>query len=238
MKQYKIKKDEAGYLIIDTLDGNAVIMNHQNTMYPVLPKAIANMLVDDLNLFNRSLDDSLVYCAISTLIALRDVEFRFEANCDTAIQWDGAYRIDPNPEISVQQRASIAKLRALLGSNYVDLPLNYSPDKKDMLENDVEFVPETIEAYFNNLISEFNQAELFAIDLLNQLYNGRNYSMSALWVAGKITNEELVKSGLQMGYMKSNLHSTRYTKNELAEIKRDCERLNGLRVFLDTKWLL
>jgi hypothetical protein len=229
---YQIAKTEEGFII---KQDETIVVTHLGNELVLKDGNIATIAVNDFNAVGYfDLRNSFAYCVLSTLQESEAVSHKFENSCEPFIHWDGCFRLDPNPRISIFQNESILSLHSFLSNDWVNLPLNYSIDIEEMRRNETPFVPNSIIAKMNSLIQSFNQAELVSIDILNQQFDGRNYCMSALWIANLVTNEALIKSGLYLGYIKEDAYSNEFTDYEIQIINEDSSRLDGLRILLNS----
>lgn len=228
---YQIAKAEGGFLI---KDDETIVVTHLGNELLIQNENIASIALDDFNAVGYfDLRNSFVYCVLSTLQESEAVSHKFENSCEPFIHWDGCFRLDPNPRISIFQNESLLYLHSFLNNDWVNLPLNYSTDIEEMVRNETPFVPDNIIDKMNSLIQSFNQSELVSIDILNQQFEGKNYCMSALWMANLVSNEALIKSGLHLGYIKENAYSNEFNEFENQIINEDSIRLNGLRILLN-----
>lgn len=212
-----------------------VIETHRGNLYPALSRDVAELICDDLNLLSveqTSFDKynlSLVYCVLSTLIEAKgNIDFAEELSF--TIQWDRVFRLDPGPPHNLLELKSIEKIISFLESKWVDLPLNYSISLEEMKERNTPEVPENIINEFSQLTNQFNQVEIFAVDLLFNLFKRVSISSSILWVAGLLNNEDIQKIDLYIYHLKS---SSRITELEKTHLNGMSERLDFLRKLID-----
>jgi hypothetical protein len=229
---YQIAITEGGFII---KEAETIVATHLSNELVLKDENIAIIALNDFNAVGYfDLRNSFVYCVLSTLQESEAISHKFENSCEPFIHWDGCFRLDPNPRISIFQNESILSLHSFLNNDWVNLPLNYSTDIEEMRINETPFVPNSIIDKMNSLIQSFNQAELISIDILNQQFEGKNYCMSALWVANLVSNEALIKSGLHFGYIKEDAYSNEFTDYEIQIINEDSTRLDGLRILLNS----
>ena len=185
------------------VDGTS-LLTHMDKSYPHLPDGIANILCNDLNNLNKhessELRHSFVYCVLNTIIERKrnDEEFNHEIDISEAIQYDRVYRLNPGPPMLLLELQVVEPLKKFLGDRYVDLPLKYAQSIDEMKENEVPFVPNDIMKAFQELLSEFNEAENFAVELLFNYFNSFSITLPILWVAGKLTSKELAIADLRL----------------------------------------
>jgi hypothetical protein len=233
MKKYQLQKTDDLYLIKHT-DSNEFICTHCDTPYPPLPLDSSELLLEDINNFSLSLNESYIYCCLSTLIELKINNGKFDINKDVLyqIQWDRAYRGMPDPYFNMVEKHFKAKVYEFLEDKMVDLPLNYAESLEELEADKNNCVPETIITAFEELMKSFNQLELFAVILLNNLFQGVNFSMTVFWVANKITDIEFIEAGLVLNGQKEDLKSIKFNVKEKKQIDSYQKRLLSFRIFL------
>ena len=234
---YKFQLEKSGdlFLIIDK-ESNRPLNTHCDTPYPPLPKDICELLVNDLNQFSESLNQSYIYCCLSSLIEFKKNNQIIDLAKDVLpqIHWDRAFRGMPDPRIHLVERQVTEKVYEFLGNKMVSLRLNYSDSIEELLADKKNCVPQTIIDKFEELLRDCNQLELFTILLLNNLFEGWNFSMTAFWVVNKITNQELIEAGVVLAQQKE--HPATFTFNAKDKKLMDYynQRLITLRLFLNT----
>jgi hypothetical protein len=148
---------------------------------------------------------------------------------DTDLQWDAAYRLSDDDEIADLQHQSIAGVTKRLKDNYVSLPINPSSTVEEMQQADIEFVPDNILVFWKEFTADFNQYQIYVVELLQSIFGGIHLSMILLWVKGKVSGEDLMKSSLFLSCYKEDLESPKFSKQERADIEYFSKRLAALR---------
>jgi hypothetical protein len=186
-------------------------------------------LVEDINELpiNAELTESLVFCLLSTFSI--EESPNFQLYLDTDLQWDAAYRLSDDDEIADLQHQSIAGVTKRLKDNYVSLPINPSSTVEEMQQADVEFVPDNILVFWKEFTADFNQYQIYVVELLQSIFGGIHLSMILLWVKGKVSGEDLMKSSLFLSCYKEDLESPKFSKQERADIEYFSKRLAALR---------
>jgi len=185
------------FFVCNSLVENDIINSHLGKQLPGYSEEVAQLLVEDLNtskkedLKDEKYNTSLVYCVLSTIIeAGRDQVF--EIDLPFTIQWDRAYRLTPGPPLRLQELNAITGIINFLGDNWVDLPLNYSSSLEEMKNSDVPEVPKAIMEILDQKLKSLNNVEMFAVDLLFNLFQRVSITSAILWVAGILENEDLL----------------------------------------------
>jgi uncharacterized protein (TIGR02145 family) len=231
-----IKETDSMFYVCNTCyEDSPVIETHNGNPYPGLPKNVAELLCEDLNslpaehaLFSEY-NVSLVYCVLSTFIEAKG-EYNFPVDLPYSIQWDRVFRLDPGPPHNQFETKSIEKVISFLKGKWVDLTLNYCQSVEEMRENKVPEVPKNIIKDLQKLLSNFNDTETFAVDLLFNLFNRISISSAIFWVAGIFDNEDIQKVYLYFYKLKK---SSRLTNNEKIQMAGMSERLEFLRKLIE-----
>ena len=194
-----------------------------------MPTKVVHQLVEDINELpiNSELTESLVFCLLSTFSI--EESPNFQLYLDTDLQWDAAYRLSDDDEIADLQHQSIAGVTKRLKDNYVSLPINPSSTVEEMQQADVEFVPDNILVFWKEFTADFNQYQIYVVELLQSIFGGIHLSMILLWVKGKVSGEDLMKSSLFLSCYKEDLESPKFSKQERADIEYFSKRLAALR---------
>ena len=196
------KEEVDGKSLIKSKNGK-VLETHFDKPFSPLDNEIANLLLKDFD--EQNIQDisqirlSYIYCLLSTLIEFQrnnydcgDPECKIDhknhsLDIDFMIQWDRAFRLDPNPELMMKGLNATEKLRDFLGKEYVDLPLNYSGSIDEMNKNKVEFVPKNTIDKIKLIVEKFTPAERFSVDLIFNDFERISISLTSLLIA-KIIN--------------------------------------------------
>jgi hypothetical protein len=186
-------------------------------------------LVEDINELpiSAELTESLVFCLLSTFSI--EESPNFQLYLDTDLQWDAAYRLSDDDEIANLQHQSIAGITKRLKDNYVSLPINPSSTIEEMQQADIEFVPDNILEFWKEFTADFNQYQIYVVELLQSIFGGIHLSMILLWVKGKVSGEDVMKSSLFLSCYKEDLESPKFSKQERADIEYFSKRLAALR---------
>ena len=194
-----------------------------------MPTKVVHQLVEDINELpiNAELTESLVFCLLSTFSI--EESPNFQLYLDTDLQWDAAYRLSDDDEIADLQQQSIAGITKRLKDNYVSLPINPSSTVEEMQQADIEFVPDNILVFWKEFTADFNQYQIYVVELLQSIFGGIHLSMILLWVKGKVSGEDLMKSSLFLSCYKEDLESPKFSKQERADIEYFSKRLAALR---------
>ena len=148
---------------------------------------------------------------------------------DTDLQWDAAYRLSDDEEIAEFQFQSISAVTKRLKDHWVSLPQNNSATIEEMHSAGLALVPDQVLDYWRTFTKDFNQYEIYVVELLQSIFGGIHLSMILLWVKGKISGEDLMKSSLFLSCYKEDLESPKFSKQEKADIAYFTKRLDALR---------
>lgn len=194
-----------------------------------MPTKVVHQLVEDINELpiSAELTESLVFCLLSTFSI--EESPNFQLYLDTDLQWDAAYRLSDDDEIANLQHQSIAGITKRLKDNYVSLPINPSSTVEEMQQADIDFVPDNILVFWKEFTADFNQYQIYVVELLQSIFGGIHLSMILLWVKGKVSGEDLMKSSLFLSCYKEDLESPKFSKQERADIEYFSKRLAALR---------
>lgn len=194
-----------------------------------MPTKVVHQLVEDINELpiSAELTESLVFCLLSTFSI--EESPNFQLYLDTDLQWDAAYRMSDDDEIAELQHQSIAGITKRLKDNYVSLPINPSSTIEEMQQADIEFVPDNILEFWKEFTADFNQYQIYVVELLQSIFGGIHLSMILLWVKGKVSGEDVMKSSLFLSCYKEDLESPKFSKQERADIEYFSKRLAALR---------
>ena len=194
-----------------------------------MPTKVVHQLVEDINELpiSAELTESLVFCLLSTFSI--EESPNFQLYLDTDLQWDAAYRLSDDDEIAELQHQSIAGITKRLKDNYVSLPINPSSTIEEMQQADIEFVPDNILEFWKEFTADFNQYQIYVVELLQSIFGGIHLSMILLWVKGKVSGEDVMKSSLFLSCYKEDLESPKFSKQERADIEYFSKRLAALR---------
>jgi hypothetical protein len=211
-------------LSIITVPTGVAIKNHLGVPLLPLSENISLLLCQDLNeiheknqklieiigkkqkqkaislaeLYDKELNESLVYCMLSSLI--KSDEKKYDLDIQAVIQWDRVFRLNPGPVNLQLELSSVVKVLNFFDSNYVNLELNYASSLEEMKLDGIEFVPKTIVKLLTELTNAMSSVERFAVQLLYNYFNEFSITLPILWVAGRITNKYLNEQDLVYAY--------------------------------------
>lgn len=227
----KVSSLRSDHAIVVDVNGNP-LKTHLKTVFVSMATKVAHRLVDDINDLpaNAELTESLVFCLLSTFSIEESPSFQLYLETD--LQWDAAYRLSDDEEIAELQYQSISAVAKRLKDKYVSLPINSSATIEEMRSAGVEFVPTDILDHWKEFTADFNQYEIYVVELLQSIFGGIHLSMILLWVKGKITGEDLMKSSLFLSCYKEDLESPKFSKQEKGDIEYFSKRLAALRATL------
>jgi len=224
----KVSSLRSDHSVVIDVNGNP-LKTHLKTAFIPMPTKVVHQLVEDINELpiNVELTESLVFCLLSTFSI--EESPNFQLYLDTDLQWDAAYRLSDDDEIADLQHQSIAGITKRLKDNYVSLPINPSSTVEEMQQADIEFVPDNILVFWKEFTADFNQYQIYVVELLQSIFGGIHLSMILLWVKGKVSGEDLMKSSLFLSCYKEDLESPKFSKQERADIEYFSKRLAALR---------
>jgi len=224
----KVSSLRSDHSVVIDLNGNP-LKTHLKTAFIPMPTKVVHQLVEDINELpiNAELTESLVFCLLSTFSI--EESPNFQLYLDTDLQWDAAYRLSDDDEIANLQHQSIAGITKRLKDNYVSLPINPSSTVEEMQQADIEFVPHNILGFWKEFTADFNQYQIYVVELLQSIFGGIHLSMILLWVKGKVSGEDVMKSSLFLSCYKEDLESPKFSKQERADIEYFSKRLAALR---------
>ena len=224
----KVSSLRSDHSVVIDLNGNP-LKTHLKTAFIPMPTKVVHQLVEDINELpiNAELTESLVFCLLRTFSI--EESPNFQLYLDTDLQWDAAYRLSDDDEIANLQHQSIAGITKRLKDNYVSLPINPSSTVEEMQQADIEFVPHNILGFWKEFTADFNQYQIYVVELLQSIFGGIHLSMILLWVKGKVSGEDLMKSSLFLSCYKEDLESPKFSKQERADIEYFSKRLAALR---------
>jgi hypothetical protein len=224
----KVSSLRSDHSVVIDVNGNP-LKTHLKTAFIPMPTKVVHQLVEDINELpiNAELTESLVFCLLSTFSI--EESPNFQLYLDTDLQWDAAYRLSDDDEIAELQHQSIAGITKRLKDNYVSLPINPSSTVEEMQQADIEFVPDNILVFWKEFTADFNQYQIYVVELLQSIFGGIHLSMILLWVKGKVSGEDLMKSSLFLSCYKEDLESPKFSKQERADVEYFSKRLAALR---------
>ena len=190
---------------------------------------MAQLLADDLNAMPTHADvrESLVFCLLSTFCEEENPSFELFVEDD--LQWDAAYRLSDDEEIAEFQYESIEPLVRFLKDDWVSLPQNTCQNIEEMRLQEVDFVPGEIVNRWLTYTENFNQFQIYSVELLQSIFGGIHLSMILLWVGRKLSSEDLMKSSLFLSCSKEDLENRKFTKQEREDIAVFSVKLDALR---------
>lgn len=226
--EVKVSTLRSDYSIVQTENASS-LKTHLNGVFSELPTSVAQILADDINALPKSADvrESLVYCLLSSFC--EEKQPNFQLFIDEDLQWDAAFRLSADEEIAELQLESIASLVRFLKDDYVNLAPNACHNIEEMREKDIDFVPGEIVESMLVLSANFNQYQIYSVELLQSIFGGIHLSMILLWVARKISSEDLMKSSLFLSCTKEDLESRKFSKEERTDIDVFSAKLEALR---------
>jgi hypothetical protein len=224
----KVSSLRSDHSVVIDVNGNP-LKTHLKTAFIPMPTKVVHQLVEDINELpiSAELTESLVFCLLSTFSI--EESPNFQLYLDTDLQWDAAYRLSDDDEIAELQHQSIAGITKRLKDNYVSLPINPSSTIEEMQQADIEFVPDNILVFWKEFTADFNQYQIYVVELLQSIFGGIHLSMILLWVKGKVSGEDVMKSSLFLSCYKEDLESPKFSKQERADIEYFSKRLAALR---------
>jgi hypothetical protein len=224
----KVSSLRSDHSVAIDANGNP-LKTHLKTAFVPMPTKVVHQLVEDINELpiNAELTESLVFCLLSTFSI--EESPNFQLYLDTDLQWDAAYRLSDDDEIANLQHQSIAGITKRLKDNYVSLPINPSSTVEEMQQADIEFVPDNILVFWKEFTADYNQYQIYVVELLQSIFGGIHLSMILLWVKGKVSGEDVMKSSLFLSCYKEDLESPKFSKQERADIEYFSKRLAALR---------
>lgn len=224
----KVSSLRSDHSVVIDVNGNP-LKTHLKTAFIPMPTKVVHQLVEDINELpiSAELTESLVFCLLSTFSI--EESPNFQLYLDTDLQWDAAYRLSDDDEIADLQHQSIAGITKRLKDNYVSLPINPSSTVEEMQQADIDFVPDNILVFWKEFTADFNQYQIYVVELLQSIFGGIHLSMILLWVKGKVSGEDVMKSSLFLSCYKEDLESPKFSKQERADIEYFSKRLAALR---------
>jgi hypothetical protein len=224
----KVSSLRSDHSVVIDVNGNP-LKTHLKTAFIPMPTKVVHQLVEDINELpiSAELTESLVFCLLSTFSI--EESPNFQLYLDTDLQWDAAYRLSDDDEIADLQHQSIAGITKRLKDTYVSLPINPSSTVEEMQQADIEFVPDNILVFWKEFTADFNQYQIYVVELLQSIFGGIHLSMILLWVKGKVSGEDVMKSSLFLSCYKEDLESPKFSKQERADIEYFSKRLAALR---------
>jgi hypothetical protein len=153
----------------------------------------------------------------------------FELFVEDDLQWDAAYRLSDDEEIAEFQYESIEPLVRFLKDDWVSLPQNTCQNIEEMRLQEVDFVPGEIVNRWLTYTENFNQFQIYSVELLQSIFGGIHLSMILLWVGRKLSSEDLMKSSLFLSCSKEDLENRKFTKQEREDIAVFSVKLDALR---------
>ena len=224
----KVSSHRSDYAIVVDATGKP-LKTHLKTEFAGMPTTVVQVLVDDINDLSNGAEftESLVFCLLSTFSI--EESPNFQLYLDTDLQWDAAYRLSDDEEIAEFQFQSISAVTKRLKDHWVSLPQNNCATIEEMHSSGLAFVADQVLDYWRTFTKDFNQYEIYVVELLQSIFGGIHLSMILLWVKGKISGEELMKSSLFLSCYKEDLESPKFSKQEKADIAYFTKRLDALR---------
>ena len=205
------------------------LKTHLNSDFKHWPTPLAQLLADDLNAMPTHADvrESLVFCLLSTFCEEENPSFELFVEDD--LQWDAAYRLSEDEEIAEFQYESIEPLVRFLKDDWVTLPQNTCQNIEEMRLQEVDFVPGEIVNRWLTYTENFNQFQIYSVELLQSIFGGIHLSMILLWVGRKLSSEDLMKSSLFLSCSKEEVENRKFTKQEREDIAVFSVKLDALR---------
>jgi hypothetical protein len=207
-------------LTIHNQYNNNTICTHCDSNYPPLSQHTALLLCDDINevhtknadeissdeihesllksmcdlYLGDELRESLGYCLLSTFIERKSSENTelYTLQIEPVIHWDRLFRLSPQPEHQIYEAAIVTQIKSSIYSSWADLPHNYCSSAEEMEHEGIDFINQEIIKELTEITSDFDQLDIFCVDLLFQFTEQFSITLPILWVAGKISNEDFV----------------------------------------------
>lgn len=224
----KVSQNRSDHAVIYNAQGHP-LKTHLGSEFKHWPTQLAQLLADDLNTLpsHAEVRESLVFCLLSTFCEEENPAFELFVEDD--VQWDSAYRLDEDDQISALQYQSIAPLIQFLQEDWVTLSPNTCQNIQEMQAEEVDFVPGEIVTRWLDFTKDFNQYQKYTVELLQSIFGGIHLSMILLWVAREVTSEDLMKSSLFLSCSKEDLESAKFTKQERDDISVFSVKLDSLK---------
>jgi hypothetical protein len=257
---YTIQQIEKGFALMD--DFSNPIKTHLGSNYPPLPLETAKVLAEDIfEIINDKFyigeerkrislqpNEVLIHpdrfkirkeqermsfciCVENTFIEIKNKK-DFELPLQHLIQWDGLYRMSPNPNAKMDQITACEQAIAYLGADWKDLPANYCQTLEEMEAEEVDFVAEGLVNRLVKIFNELTLAEKVAVWFLYEFFQRYSITISLLWVKG-LVDGACMEDGfytLASGFSQKEIKKMR--KKEGNFIQR---RLLFLKDYLNTK---
>lgn len=190
---YTLREISEDLYLVTNPEGQ-VILNHLNKPVPPLSAQVAGILCNDLNEIagrEHQLNESLVYCMISTMMELPEHQYD-DMDIAPAIHWDRAFRLNPGPPKLLWEKAFLEKYKPLLKNAWVNLQLNYCSTLEEMEERGIPKVPEGLIYELNEIIDSLSNQEKFMTDLIFNFLDRFSITFSLFWVADLMDDEALL----------------------------------------------
>lgn len=208
---------------------NSALKTHLHGDFKHWPTPLAQLLLDDLNALPSQADvrESLVFCLLSTFCEEENPAFQLFIEDD--LQWDASYRLSDEDEIAALQHESIVSLVRFLNDDWVTLVQNTCQNVEEMNAQEIDFVPGEIVNTFLNFTRDFNQYQIYTVELLQSIFGGIHLSMILLWVGRKLSSEDLMKSSLFLSCSKDDMENRKFSKQERDDIDVFSVKLDALK---------
>jgi hypothetical protein len=130
---------------------------------------------------------SFAVCVQNTLLAIEDFD-QFKLPIHELIQWDLLYRMSPGPIEKMEQIQVVHEAIQWLGTDWIDLPANYTGSIQEMKTEEIPFVPQRIINRLKEELESMNEAEQIAIWYLYEFFQQYSITLPLLWARGVITS--------------------------------------------------
>ncbi len=260
LSTYTIQQIEKGFALVD--DFSNPIKTHLGSNYPPLPLETAKVLAEDIfelinaqfyigeekNRMSLQPNEVLIHpdrfkirkeqertsfcvCVENTLIEIKNKK-DFELPLQHLIQWDGLYRMSPNPNAKMDQITTCEQAIAYLGADWKDLPANYCQTLEEMEAEEVDFVAESLVNRLMKIFNELTLTEKVAVWFLYEFFQRYSITIPLLWVKG-LVDEACVEDSfyaLASGFSQKEIKKMKKVEGDFVQ-----RRLFFLKDYLTTK---
>lgn len=211
-----------GYLIYD--DQQQLMQNHIGSVYPSLPKNVAQILANDINeiitkdtflrkgkireklspeevthqpnfrLIRQEQERMSFSVCVQNTHMAIENEPDFSIQLDKLIQWDFLYRMSPGPKEKMKQVIASKQAIRWLGKDWKDLQGNYAGSLEEMEELEIPFVSQILIDRLKIELESMNLEEKVAVWFLYEFFERFSITMPILWVKGIIRSVDLENS--------------------------------------------
>ncbi|MGM0944498.1 MAG: hypothetical protein ACQEW9_04885 [Bacteroidota bacterium] len=252
-------QNREGYQIKN--DFNQLMETHLDKVYTPLPKAIAEILIADMNdilaqdiypdpdnqeitlspeevinhpqfkEIRKQQESTSFSVSVHNTLLSIENEQDFDLELEKVLHWDLLFRMSPGPTEKMEQVAAADAALQWLGKDWTDLPANYASSIQEMKENEISFVDEKVISRLNTKLSSMNLIEKIAVWYLYEFFQRFSITLPILWVKGIIDGISLENSYY--------VFTSELTLDEIPEIRKEeggflQHRLRHLHNYLDT----